>query len=162
MESKENVIMNWSYKEDLFKKLFIGLSFLLLIGMPILSFDFGITGDELVHKQNGENVLKYLQSGGVDTTYRTYKNLYLYGALFDASAAMVYENMPKSDPYTIRHFLNSLFGAGLMIFLLFAKMELESSHFPWLSIIRKIDRFRNSIIFSWFDILSLFTFCAYN
>jgi tetratricopeptide (TPR) repeat protein len=116
MESKENVIMNWSYKEDLFKKLFIGLSFLLLIGMPILSFDFGITGDELVHKQNGENVLKYLQSGGVDTTYRTYKNLYLYGALFDASAAMVYENMPKSDPYTIRHFLNSLFGAGLMIF----------------------------------------------
>ena len=88
-------LSNWSVKEPLFKKVFFGISVLLLIIMPLLSFDYGITGDELVHKQNGENVLKYLATGGVDTTYRTYKNLYLYGGLFDASAAMIYENMPS-------------------------------------------------------------------
>jgi len=113
---KTNTITDWNIKESLFKKLFWGLSLLVFIGMPLLSSDFGITGDELVHKQNGENVLKYLQTGGADTTYRTYKNLYLYGALFDASAAMVYENMPNTDPYTVRHFMNALFGASLMIF----------------------------------------------
>lgn len=105
----------WQYKEGLFRKIFFGMSLFLLIIMPILSFDFGITGDELVHKQNGENVLKYLKTGGADTTYRTYKNLYLYGGLFDASAAMIYERMPNADPYNIRHLLNSLFGAMLII-----------------------------------------------
>ena len=109
-------LSNWSVKEPLFKKVFFGISVLLLIIMPLLSFDYGITGDELVHKQNGENVLKYLATGGVDTTYRTYKNLYLYGGLFDASAAMIYENMPSADPYDVRHFLNALFGAFLIIF----------------------------------------------
>ncbi len=105
----------WQYKEGLFKKIFFGMSLFLLIIMPILSFDFGITGDELVHKQNGENVLNYLKTGGADTTYRTYKNLYLYGGLFDASAAMIYERMPNADPYNVRHLLNSLFGAMLII-----------------------------------------------
>lgn len=107
--------LNWKIKEDLFKKIFFGLSIFLLILMPILSFDFGITGDELVHKQNGENVLKYLKTGGEDTTYRSYKNLYLYGGLFDASAAFIYEKMPETDPYDVRHFLNAIFGAGLII-----------------------------------------------
>jgi len=107
--------MDWQIKEGLFKKIFFGLSLFLLVLMPILSFDFGITGDELVHKQNGENVLKYLKSGGEDTTFRTYKNLYLYGGLFDATAAMVYESMPDSDPYNVRHFLNAIFGALLII-----------------------------------------------
>jgi len=109
-------LSSWAVKEPLFKKVFFGISVLLLILMPLLSFDYGITGDELVHKQNGENVLKYLTSGGADTTYRTYKNLYLYGGLFDASAAMIYENMPSADPYDVRHFLNALFGAFLIIF----------------------------------------------
>lgn len=107
--------VNWQLNEGLFRKIFFGLALLLLIGMPLLSFDFGITGDELVHKQNGENVLKYLKSGGEDTTFRSYKNLYLYGGLFDASAAMVYENMPDADPYKVRHFLNAIFGAILII-----------------------------------------------
>ena len=101
-------------KEPLFRKLFLGISVALFILMPLLSFNYGITGDELVHKTNGENVLKYLASGGKDTTYRHYKNLYLYGGLFDGSAAFIYENF-GGDPYQVRHFLNALCGAALMI-----------------------------------------------
>jgi len=106
--------LNLDSKEILFKKIFFWSSLALLIIMPLLSFNYGITGDELVHKTNGENVLKYLTSGGKDTTYRHYKNLYLYGGLFDASAAAVYENV-GGDPYNVRHFLNALCGASLMI-----------------------------------------------
>lgn len=109
------------------RKLFILLSVLLVVGMPILSFDFGITGDELVHKVNGENVLKYLETGGQDTTYRHYKNLYLYGGLFDASAAMIYQNVPSVDPYDVRHVLSALFGALLVIFTGLLARHLTSS-----------------------------------
>lgn len=101
-------------KEPLFKKLFLSISVALFILMPLLSFNYGITGDELVHKTNGENVLKYLASGGKDTTYRHYKNLYLYGGLFDGSAAFIYQNI-GGDPYQVRHFLNSLCGAALIV-----------------------------------------------
>ena len=99
-----------------FQKLFIGLSFLLLIGMPILSFDFVLPEMNLCINRMGKRTQISLMAALIQHIKITYKILYLYGALFDASAAMVYENMPKSDPYTIRHFLNSLlFGTGLMI-----------------------------------------------
>lgn len=129
MNTTSSAEAKWQYKDGLFKKIFFGVSLFLLIIMPILSFDFGITGDELVHKQNGENVLKYLKTGGADTTYRSYKNLYLYGGLFDASAAMIYERMPDSDPYNVRHVLNSLFGASLIIFTGLLARQLSRSWF---------------------------------
>lgn len=101
-------------KEKLFKKVFFWTSLVLLLAMPIMSLDYGITGDELVHKTNGENVIKYLETGGQDTTYRHYKNLYLYGGLFDGTAAFIYQNI-GGDPYKVRHCLNAVFGAALII-----------------------------------------------
>jgi len=101
-------------KENLFKKIFLWASLALFLAMPLLSLDYGITGDELVHKTNGENVVKYLETGGRDTTYRHYKNLYLYGGLFDGTAAIIYQNF-GGDPYKVRHCLNAVFGAALII-----------------------------------------------
>lgn len=104
-------------ESDWYRFGFAILALLLLIMMPILSFDYGITGDEDVQRIYGQHVLNYYESGGEDDQALTYRNLYYYGGLFDYYTAWFHKYVFSWDTYDTRHFLNSLTGVALMIFV---------------------------------------------
>lgn len=97
----------------LYRLLFAGLAAFLLIAMPLLSFDFGMTGDEYVQHIYGGLVNDYIFQGKKDAL--TYKDLYNYGGGFDFVAEWFNRNIGWWDDYQMRHVLNSLTGWFAMI-----------------------------------------------
>ncbi len=115
-----------------YRLLFVVLSLALLIGMPMMSFDYGITGDEELQKTYGELILKHFETDGEyvnkdDENALNYKNLYYYGGLFDYVAAWMNEHVGGLDPYDMRHLLNSLVGFLMIFFTGLLARELTGS-----------------------------------
>lgn len=103
-----------------FRLIFFALSFLLLILMATLSFDYGITGDDLDQKIYGEAVLDFYTSLGRDTSCLHVKvgnkdNLYLYGGLFNMISAAANRYIGGLDEYDMRHLINSLTGWAAVV-----------------------------------------------
>lgn len=116
-EMQQGLKLNHNQESPLYRFLFALLATCLVILMPAISFDYGITGDEYVQKVYGEYVLNFFESDGVDDRALTYQNLYLYGGLFDYLMAWLHKYCFSSwDVYEMRHFFNALLGAFLMIF----------------------------------------------
>jgi hypothetical protein len=83
-----------------------------LLALVILVFrDYAISNDEEVQHRYGELIVNYYSSGFADETLFHYKNLYLYGGLFDIVAALLAKILPF-DLYQIRHILSALIGIG--------------------------------------------------
>ncbi len=99
-----------------FRLLFAVLTIILLVIMPSLSFDYGITGDEEVQKIYGELLLDYYESDGENEEALSYKNLYYYGGLFDYTAAWFNKHIGLFNEWDMRHFLNALIGFILIFF----------------------------------------------
>lgn len=102
------------------KKIFIGLSLLIVLGMAFLSKDYGITGDENFHRVYGHHVANFYTSLGEDiTSTQPYGNpdslMRYYGGFFDGSAALLHKAVPTVNEWTLRHFWNSLFGASAIV-----------------------------------------------
>jgi hypothetical protein len=81
----------------------------LFIWVALTFRQHGISNDEYVQHTYGQMLLDWYQSGFKDQDAFHYRNLYLYGGLFDIIAAAI-------DPYIpimiwdIRHLLSALFG----------------------------------------------------
>lgn len=81
----------------------------LLVWVALTFRQHGISNDEYVQHTYGQMLLDWYQSGFKDQDAFHYRNLYLYGGLFDIVAAAL-------DPYIpimiwdIRHLLSALFG----------------------------------------------------
>ena len=108
-------------KDSLFRLLFAAAAVILLFTMVALSFDFGITGDELVQKLYGEKVLNFYTTFGKDRSFMDIKigfknNLFYYGGLYDMICAAANRYIGVLDPYDMRHLINSLFGFMAMLF----------------------------------------------
>ncbi len=92
----------------------------LFIAMPLLSFDYGATGDENLQDNYGEKLVDYYLSLGEDQSALNYKDLYLYGGLFEflaSGSADLINPMIKGDyRYEIRHVLNALVGFLAILF----------------------------------------------
>jgi Dolichyl-phosphate-mannose-protein mannosyltransferase len=73
--------------------------------------DYAISNDEEVQQQYGELILSFYQSGFTDQRLFEFKNLYLYGGLFDIVAVLLERILP-ADVYVIRHILCALTGIG--------------------------------------------------
>jgi hypothetical protein len=73
--------------------------------------DYAISNDEEVQQRYGEMIIAYYASGFVDQTLFHYRDLYLYGGLFDIVAVGVEKLLPL-DPYAVRHLLTALTGIG--------------------------------------------------
>ncbi len=73
--------------------------------------DYGISNDEEVQHRYGELIVDYYVSGFRDVSLFNYKNLYLYGGLFDVVAVLLAKILPF-DAYLIRHLLSALIGVG--------------------------------------------------
>ncbi len=85
-----------------------------LVVLAVLLFrDYGISNDEEVQHRYGELIIDYYASGFRDTALFSYKNLYLYGGLFDIIAVGLAKLLPF-DPFLIRHFLSAMIGVAGM------------------------------------------------
>lgn len=73
--------------------------------------DYAISNDEEVQQRYGEMIIAYYGSGFVDQSLFHYRDLYLYGGLFDIIAVGVEKLLPL-DPYAVRHLLTALTGIG--------------------------------------------------
>ena len=92
--------------------LFAALLVAALLAFALLSFrDYAISNDEEVQHRYGELILSYYASGFTDLSLFQYKNLYLYGGLFDIVAVLLGRVLP-ADIFVIRHLLCALIGIG--------------------------------------------------
>ena len=66
--------------------------------------DYGVTWDEQVQAEYGELVLDYFGSGFRDQSCNEYKNLFLYGPVFESACAIVYGVLGRAK-YEVRHLL---------------------------------------------------------
>jgi len=88
------------------------LVFVTLIGLVAFTFgDYGISNDEEVQQRYGELIVRYYTSGLADRAVFHFRNLYLYGGLFDVVAVGLQKLLPL-DPYAVRHLLSALTGIG--------------------------------------------------
>jgi hypothetical protein len=72
--------------------------------------DFGVTWDERARHGYGDRVLQFLQGDRPRTDFApTSTGGHLYAALFDVLGAFVHQTL-GGDLWTIRHYLNALFG----------------------------------------------------
>ncbi|MSO93958.1 MAG: hypothetical protein EXQ86_11245 [Rhodospirillales bacterium] len=86
------------------------LLFLVLAIIVVLTFrDYSISNDEEVQHTYGKWLLVFYSSGFSDWTAFHYKDLYLYGGLFDIVAALLAPLFPFSE-YDTRHLLSGLVG----------------------------------------------------
>lgn len=92
------------------------LGWAVLAGMSLfvlLCFNqYGISNDEEVQHVYGRLLLDFYGSGFADQSAFAYKNLYLYGGLFDLIAAGLERMLPGVDVWDMRHLLSALFGLG--------------------------------------------------
>lgn len=83
-----------------------------LVAIAVVTFRaYAISNDEEVQHRYGELILAYYGSGFTDDTLFHYKNLYLYGGLFDIIAVLLAHALPV-DPFVIRHLMSALAGIG--------------------------------------------------
>ena len=127
-------------KEPAFYRfLFALLTVVLLVLMPMLSGDFGISGDEFAQKVYGELIVKHFETDGTfklpadDRNYPEQNalnmkpNLWYYGGFFDYVAAKVNTWFPTFDDYNVRHFINAFTGFLLIFFTGLLGKELTNS-----------------------------------
>jgi hypothetical protein len=87
----------------------------LLAVLVILVFatfrDYAISNDEEVQQRYGELIIDYYRSGFTDQALFHFKNLYLYGGLFDVVVVFLQRLIPL-EPYDVRHIFTALIGIG--------------------------------------------------
>jgi 4-amino-4-deoxy-L-arabinose transferase-like glycosyltransferase len=88
------------------------LLFGVLVALVAFTFrDYAISNDEEVQQRYAELIVAYYQSGFVDQSVFQFRNLYLYGGLFDLVAVGL-QNLLPLEPYAVRHLLTALTGVG--------------------------------------------------
>lgn len=113
-----------------FSRFFFASLFLLcLVGMPILSFDYGISWDEKLQYEYAHDIYAYLTSFGEDRSifdFGTHSALWqpmqYYGSFFDVLTVAINDLFGIENEFEMRHFLNAIFGVfGLLYAGLFAR-----------------------------------------
>ena len=95
----------------LYDRAFYGLV-VLMVGIVLLFFrDFGVTWDEPNQNQYGKYVLQYYETFFSDRAALNFLDAYLYGGLFDSTAALLMRLSPLGE-YETRHLLNGLVGVA--------------------------------------------------
>ena len=100
---------------DIFRHL-SGYDLAIIAGLAILVFlalltygGYAISNDEPVQHHYGELILDYYRSGLTDRSVFAFKDLYLYGGLFDIVAVLLAKIVPL-DAYDLRHIMCALIG----------------------------------------------------
>ena len=114
-------VLSIPQSDSIFRMLFAIGAIVLFFLMTSLSFDYGITGDDLDQKLYGEKVLNFYTSFGKDTSCLHLKvgnkeNLYIYGGLFNMISAAANRYIGGLDEYDMRHFINAIAGFFAILF----------------------------------------------
>jgi tetratricopeptide (TPR) repeat protein len=88
-----------------------------LVYMPYISKDYGISGDEYVDHRHARLVLDYFTKGDKAALDQPKTMLHLYGNVVQVVAAVVAEAIGADDVYRVRHFLCALTGAAGILFI---------------------------------------------
>ena len=72
--------------------------------------DYAVSNDEGLQHHYGQLILEYYRSGMTDSTVFGFRDLYLYGGLFDILAVRLSEIFTGTDVYDIRHIISVLIG----------------------------------------------------
>lgn len=85
--------------------------------IPLLSLDAGISGDEPVHYAHAEKVYNYFATSGRDTSALHTPETFLryYGQFADDLSFRINRLLKADEPYLIRHLMNSLSGAAIIL-----------------------------------------------
>ena len=126
---KSSTLSIWDSEHSIYRFSFFIIFVLALIGMPVLSFDFGVTWDEKAQMGYGYDMLKYFTSFGedksvFDETKPLYSHLKYYGSFFDFFAAFIEEYISPWDKFETRHLINSLFGLMAMVYAALCAREI--------------------------------------
>lgn len=114
---KEAKLEGLQQKESPFFRFAFALgSIILFFTMCIMSFDYGITGDEVLQKVYGDNVLAYFETNGKDRSFMQQNNVHYYGGLFDYITSWLNKYVGIFDEYNMRHLLNAIFGFIAILF----------------------------------------------
>ena len=88
---------------------------IVLIGLTAVAVatlqSYAISNDEPVQHHYGELILDYYRSGFTNRALFSFKDLYLYGGLFDMLAVSLSHVLPV-DAYELRHIICLVFGIG--------------------------------------------------
>ena len=103
------------------KSSFYIFSAMLLIIMPLVSYQYGQSGDEWLQIEYGQHIWEYFFAGNnqaLDYSNRSlqYQGIEFYGGLFDFAMELLHRMLPSIPLLTLRHFFNALMGATMMIF----------------------------------------------
>jgi Dolichyl-phosphate-mannose-protein mannosyltransferase len=101
----------WIERADRYDAVAAALLAALLVLVAITFRDYGISNDEEVQQHYAELIVAYYRSGLVDQSVFHFRNLYLYGGLFDLAALGLQTLLPL-EPYAVRHLLTALCGVG--------------------------------------------------
>jgi hypothetical protein len=83
-----------------------------LVALIAFTFrDYAISNDEEVQQHYGALIVTYYASGFADQALFHFRDLYLYGGLFDIVAVGLEKILPL-EPYAVRHLLSALIGVG--------------------------------------------------
>lgn len=125
-----------NFSEDIFKKGTIALLLFYLILYPILSFDYGVTGDEYVHSAQAKRVISYFTSGFQDkrsvtdgVVTKENGNIFYYGQSFDNFCELIHRVLPFTDLFNLRHAMGAIFG---VIGMFFTALVVRSAGAGWI------------------------------
>jgi tetratricopeptide (TPR) repeat protein len=88
-----------------------------LVYMPYISKDYGISGDEYVDHRHSLLVLDYFTKGDKAALDQPKTMLHFYGNVMHVVAAVITEATGADDVYRVRHLLCALTGAAGIIFI---------------------------------------------
>lgn len=124
--------------DSFFKPLTLALLLIYLLIYPIVSFDYGVTGDEFVHTYQAKRIVNYYKTGFQDKSNinesifskKGERNIFLYGQSFDNFCELVYQLLPFDvHIHNLRHILGALFG---VIGIFFTALVVRSAGAGWL------------------------------
>ncbi len=82
-----------------------------IISLALWTFrDYAVSNDEGLQHHYGQLILEYYRSGMTDRTVFGFRDLYLYGGLFDIVTVRLGEMLEGIDVYNIRHLVSALIG----------------------------------------------------
>lgn len=101
----------WIARRDRYDVATIVLVLAVTVVALLTVHSYAISNDEPVQHRYGELILDYYRSGFKDHALFTFKDLYLYGGLFDIVAVSI-SRLVAVDAYELRHVLCLMFGLG--------------------------------------------------
>ncbi|MDI9336804.1 MAG: glycosyltransferase family 39 protein [Alphaproteobacteria bacterium] len=130
LKFKKTSLFDIEPDSNLVKKLFIGSFIFMFVAMSLMSFNYGISGDEFSTNVCGKLALNYYKTFGADTSIFNIpksidrdNNLKLYGDFFFMLTAVLNKISPLNE-FTNEHLVNSWAGFLMIVFtsLIIAKI----------------------------------------